>query len=422
MRISFDDIIAKLSLEDYREILKSEWKDSEKTFPHGKLPFLRTEQIEKSAKLGNLDAETVKYLVEKAVPEIEKDSYLIRLIWHEYHLLYLSDRPLKSNAAKLPHLENLIGEFAYAFNLLLVLAGYTHAIKLHKKLGIPDDIAKDTYSDLAVWCSFYRESRKVTGLTTRILGWMQKHLSGKLFRVGRLQYVWSEFPGKIVVYRSRKTGLLQALAEDELNFNSAGQFDGVDGIYDKKGVWTSRLECGNSLVSGNPVSPLGFAEKRKITLNLSEWEKVMSHGDKVLDIHIPAIGPMTIELCADSINRASDFFTEYLSERHFKAFSCCSWFLDMQFEEFLSETSNVIRFQREFFLYPIPVGASESLWRIFGEGALKSHVKDYPRNTSMQKSAAAFLEEGGHLRAGGSFYLKDDLPFGRQLYRKAALA
>lgn len=71
-------------------------------------------------------------------------------------------------------------------------------------------------------------------------------------------------------------------------------------------------------------------------------------GDRVMEIHIPACGPLKYEECMDSIEKAKAFFAEYFPEFEYKCFTCHSWLLDRSLEELLGSKSNIIRFQSMF--------------------------------------------------------------------------
>ena len=170
-------------------------------------------------------------------------------------------------------------------------------------------------------------------------------------------------------------------------------------------------------VTGNPVSPDGFASKEKLTLELSEWREVLVPGEPVIEIHIPEDGPMTVEACADAIERALKFFPEYFPDKPFKGFACESWLFDPHFVSMLKPESNIIKFQKEFYLFPVELSGEDTVWRIFGEKGLEHGLANAPRKSSMQKACAEFMERGGFFRSGGGFYLLEDLPYGRTVYR-----
>jgi hypothetical protein len=320
----------------------------------------------------------------------------------------------------LPDMESAMGAEGATFLLLLALSGIPKSREYFKKMQMPQDVADWAVKDISLWCAHFKKNKGFVGLTPRILGWECGLLRGKLYRLGRLQFNIRPFSGHLRAYRNKASGEVLALAEDSLKLNSDGQFDGVDGVFDPN-AWISVFRLENGKAEGNPVSPLGFVKRETVALDLDEWEEALVSGDPILDTHIPAGAAMTVEACADSFNRALEFFPKYFPDKTFKGWACESWFLDVQYEKILPETSNILNFQREYYLFPEKESGEESYWRVFGEDGMKDGIENAPRNSSMQRAVAEFIENGGRLRAGGAFFLKDDLPYGRQVYRNSAL-
>ena len=58
--------------------------------------------------------------------------------------------------------------------------------KYYKKTGISEDILLDTLSDIVVWTKIHFRINKKIGLSET--HWLVRHLSGRLFKLGRLQF------------------------------------------------------------------------------------------------------------------------------------------------------------------------------------------------------------------------------------------
>ena len=71
-------------------------------------------------------------------------------------------------------------------------------------------------------------------------------------------------------------------------------------------------------------------------------------GDPIMEVHIPADGPMLIEDCKKSIADAKDFFAKYYPDFKYEYFSCHSWLLDKNLNEYLHEGSNILAFAKLF--------------------------------------------------------------------------
>ncbi len=417
--MEFSFVIRQLQLDGSPDLEISErfWEDSGKTFPGtGNIDFLTPEKVAENFQYTGVDGELLPE-VRKLAADVNGGPELSRWFWHQHYVLE-GELTKVSEVQKFPLLKNLLGEKAFTYNFLLSLSLIPKALEFHGARGIPEKVTRDTFADMAVWVRHNQNTLNVFGLSERHLGWTQSYLRGMLFQLGRLQYNQASLGFKAVVFRNRETGVLLTVSEPEVEYNSEGLRDGADDNWDKTGGWLSEYkERGGKLVA-NPILPTGFAMRKTVILDLSEWEKIMDTESPMLNIHIPAEGgAMTVEACADSIQQATEFFPKYFPEYSFKGFKCYSWFLDISFEKFLAETSNIIKFQRAGYLVPTAGGSEETLLRVFGEQVKKTGLAAAPRKSSMQRAVAEFVESGGQLRPGGCFVLTEDLPWGSNKYR-----
>ena len=416
--MNFANIVTSLGFsEEAAAKIALEWDASEKSFPgRNAVFFLQPDFIRKYGEMGEVKPEHLEEIINNSA-KLAANAAVVRLLWHYYHLIYRAENKLAPN--QLPKVECLSEAEAGCCCFLLAIAAYPDAIELYQRKGYPEDVLKDTLSDISVWIEHYKNQLGFAGLTPRILGWMQGHIHGDTFRLGRLQFKpYAKFYDRVEVYRNIKSGRTIALSAPGIRYNQQGllyepEIDGCECC-----AWTSSLRESDSAVTGNPIKPDGYASAETITLNLDGWKKVLTAGDPVIDIHIPAIGAMTVEACADSVNRAADFMAKFFPELQHRAFSCESWLLDNQFEQILKPESNIIQFQRAGYLYPFP-HKSEAVPRIFGENAEQLSVDSLPRKSSLQKAAATFLANGGTFRNGATFLLMEDLPWGKNPYRSA---
>lgn len=70
--------------------------------------------------------------------------------------------------------------------------------------------------------------------------------------------------------------------------------------------------------------------------------------DNVIDVHIPAAGPLELEKCISSLSAAVEFFEKYFPEHDYRFFMCHSWLLDNTLKKYLSNNSNILKFQSLF--------------------------------------------------------------------------
>lgn len=121
-------------------------------------------------------------------------------------------------------------------------------------------------------------------------------------------------------------------------------------------------------------------------------------GDPVLDIHIPAIGPLTPEACDASQDRARAFFAKHFPETAYTYGTCESWLLDEQLIDVLSGSSNIIRFQRRFTHDPDYSVLGDDDTVRFTFGLLPKDLGELPQNSSLERGIVRHLQSGGHWR------------------------
>ncbi len=410
--IKLETILKDLSLEEYRELLTRNWNCSLSLMENTE--FLTEDYIVENARLAEIDADFIPAIISTAGKIGNSESFK-RLFMHCHYLLFISQDVPDDIAKRIPDMKNVLNDEAFTCNLLLALSGIKISKKYFSSMDMPADVVSGAFRDISLWVSHNYRNSGCIGLSLKDLNWERCLMRGDLFRLGRLQFNMRPFLGEIIVFRNKNTNQVQALAQDGISINSSGRYDGVNGVFDNE-AWTSDLTYYRKQVIGNPVSSDGYVSSENICLDLLEWDEVLTKNDPVLDIHIPAGENMTMEKCADSINYSIKFFAKYFPDKDYKGWACSCWFLDNQLEKILPESSNIIKFQRELYLYPVKAGGEESYRRIFGERGIKDGIENIPRKSSMQKAVASFLEQGGKLRSGGGFFLKEDMPWGRQHY------
>ena len=147
-----------------------------------------------------------------------------------------------------------------------------------------------------------------------------------------------------------------------------------------------RLQC-------NTIYPLW----KELVDPAGKW--VLEKGMQVINLHIPAIGPMTPEECRKSMEKMQEFFRIYRPELDWRAFICHSWLLDPQLQELLPESSNIVQFQKLGTIIPEPEKVSDAVFRVFGVKAVNDGVDSVPWKSSMQKILGKFLLDGGVLHS-----------------------
>jgi hypothetical protein len=120
-------------------------------------------------------------------------------------------------------------------------------------------------------------------------------------------------------------------------------------------------------------------------------------GDRVLDLHVPATGPLTPASIDDSFNRARRFFARCFPRDDSSYGVCGSWLLDPQLAGYLPGEANIVRFQRRFQLLPEwEMDADAAVIEFVFQRAIPSSLDDLPQDTALQRAVVRHLRDGGH--------------------------
>ena len=129
---------------------------------------------------------------------------------------------------------------------------------------------------------------------------------------------------------------------------------------------------------------------------------------------------MNWEAMADSLRQAMEFFTRHHPERPVAAVVLSTWFMDPQLADLLPSEANPLRLQRAGYLYPV-LPWQGGLWFVFLKDTFDPTT--LPRETSLQRAIAGFLDHGGIWKGGGWFILPGDIPgFSEGRYREGFAA
>ena len=307
------------------------------------------------------------------------------------------------------------GQNAGAFYLLIGLAAIPRIRAIHQKKEIPETISIDTcgrhYPETV---GRYRDHHDgLFGIKPGALYWLRNYIRGDLYRLGRLEYMLKPFGGRLRAFRHQHTRAVIALAAD----GSAFDEEGLATQPDTSDAWRTKLIEQNGTISGYPIAPHGYARPQQITLSLDEWQPALSPGDTILDVHIPSGGHMTLASCRESMQQALNFFPRYFPTAHCAGFARGSWILNPQIAQIYRPDSNIVLWQRELYLYPIPSGDLSGLVFVFGKDEID--LKTAPRDTSLRRALLDHMAVGGRLIGGGMFILREDFAhFGTQRYHQ----
>jgi len=378
---------------------QNDWPASEATFPKDIL-FLKKEFLAEACAALQMKEDILAAFMETSAM-FNYNPALRRFFWHCRHVLL--DRE-KYGYPQFMALPTPAGdrEMFYAFVFLSVLPAVR---TFHQQHGIPEDIAIDSLSDLELWVRTYHEWYGRWGFGER--NWLFHHFRGNIYKLGRLQFLIDCFEDDLHLLRGRNDPSVMLLAPDATPYRRDGQFDGTSGVWEDQPKRTRYQET-NEAYTGTHITPDGRITNDPVHLKKSDWQEVLKKGDPALSFHIPAVGPMDTEACRQSFTRAMDFFPKHFPDKPFKAFFSHSWLYDHQLRFYLPPDSNIIRFQRECYLYPLQGTNDKQLFeRVFNDRFTTIHQA--PQNTSLQKAVVAHVKNGGHWRTSGALLLPETI-------------
>jgi hypothetical protein len=294
-----------------------------------------------------------------------------------------------------PAVVNQLGERrATLFYVVGYLAALPHISREYRRLGISREILVDTLYDITLWLIYAYEVHGEWSFYQ--FPWISRHVECRLFRLGRLQFALEPFEGRIMAFKHRSSGHILLLGDPTTPLRADGYAEGAGGTPPAEDErWFATFEATPAGWRGNRLAPSGYTLRENVFLLRSEWEPVLKHGDTILDLHIPRGEKMTVESCRESIARAFAFFPEHWPERPFKGVFCHTWFFTPQLQQILPPESNIVKFQREFYLYPHP-GSPAFLWNfVFGEKYPDAATA--PHDTLLRQSILDWLAAGKEL-------------------------
>jgi hypothetical protein len=309
----------------------------------------------------------------------------------EYHGLFFHTGTDESAAARrLREACAPLGGDAGAFAALVVMSGLGHMQAAYRERGIPENVLVDSLRDMSIWMDDHEQRTGRTGLGE--VNWLLNTVRGKLFRIGRFQFFNSLYESEVCVAVRRADGVALAFVPR-----------GVSG----------------GDIAGMPLHPGGYALETAIRLPAEEWELAVWPGMNMLDIHIPKDGRMDFDACRDSIREALRFFETYFPEKPVGVIHLHTWFLDPQLQKLLPDDSNIVRFQREFYLLPAAGSDHACLERVFGSADVD--IRTAPEDTSLRRAVKRFMLAGGRMgEAAGVILPRDMHRFGGAQYQTRA--
>ncbi len=237
------------------------------------------------------------------------------------------------------------------------------------------------------------------------LSWNLGFADGLTLRIGRLNMQKGQhFAGHIKVYADG-SGRLVTLAHG-LRLHQSGFALGSPGLTDETGSWLPLVEEDSSTIRGYPVLPDGRAGQTTISLARDQWQLVLEKGDPVINVHIPPDEPLSPALCAESYRQTIELYRTCFPDFKAKAFSCHSWLMDPQLALLLPESANIVRFMRQYTIFPA-VSNGQAVFRFVFEKD-QPDLRQLPESTSLERALKQHYLAGRYIYQPGGYFMIPD--------------
>lgn len=296
----------------------------------------------------------------------------------------------------------LLGDLAPVYPVLVLLTRVSWLWKEYARLGMDEALLRDALSDIPLWMDHYERHTGRMGLGEYT--WLTNHVRMRLFRLGRLEYIFTKSRVPAWFYLSDDSSQCVALADEKLRFDASGQLC-------PEGFGQAALHTWeNGVITGYPIDPSGRIENRLISLSASRWQLALAPGDPVLDVHIPEGPPMEPEAISSSLKAAIPFYRDFLGKTEARAFTCGSWLMSPALPQILP-FSNLAAFQQRFRIVPYTLRDNQVFERVYGKGF--TSWQDMPIETRLQRGVRDWYQSGRNMRQMQGVILLKEMEEGR---------
>ncbi len=233
--------------------------------------------------------------------------------------------------------------------------------------------------------------------------WDLNFYTGRLFRIGRFNFIPFPLDDDIAVYRKGEQVI--AFYTTPKQVRQDGQLNGVNQQFDPD-FFTSTFQNKDGSISGYPILPSGLISPNPVTLQGQEWQLVLQKGDYLLGFHIPGGPGYTPETMRKDSAAALELYQRYFPEIPLKGIGSESWLYDPHVAALLQGSGNIASMQQQMYIYPIESGDSMLWGELFGG---KVPLEEAPKTTRLQKLAVDYMKQNGRFTTCAFFVLAEEI-------------
>jgi len=314
---------------------------------------------------------------------------------------------------KFPEISHLLNNSGNILYLIALLNLCPQIIKKYEEVNTPEDIIRNTLLQFRDYNNTHMHyNKKKLGIQPGSFNWSRLYLNAELFRIGRMEFRLKPLHKPIRYYKnktSKENVLFFNILDEESNFNKLNQYGYIKFLNDQdtnNQIWKPEFQEDEKSITGFPISRKGHVLNQKKSIVKSEWDLILDYDDLILDMHIPAAGPMGKDLCMESYKEAFLFFKSRNPQLKINCIYCTSWLLSPQLFEIIPK-SNTTNLMDSYHLFPTPSNKNDGLSFIFGK-----EYEDWskaPQDTSLQRKIVNNIIQGNYFRLGSMLLTEDEI-------------
>lgn len=224
--------------------------------------------------------------------------------------------------------------------------------------------------------------------------WQSIYAKACLFETEGMEFELFQLPDSAIYLKNNQSGEVVAVFTEGLFHASAMQMVGSRGYEDAQGAFSVTFEEDENSYYGH--RSLGQkADRVKSTFPKTQWTCLAKPGDDCLSIHIPSGADISPAKMDKAIASARAILKQRYPEHGGAMIYGASWILDPVLEDFLKESSNILRFAHRFVRYPRKSDGTHAFNLIF-----QKHYDNYeqlPENTSLERGLKKLFLSGRYI-------------------------
>lgn len=407
MKYSQEDFLGALNLDTVHEAFFDFYEESMSEYESRGVFFLDDEFIESILAKYRFLTEKYDFVVRER-SRVRESELCAKYSFLLYKMLVRNHGKAKIRLTNIPKPDDIALRVDFEMAAYFAtLAFAPDMIDYYEKRGLPCQIITDTLQDC------FEDTIKLRTVTHDRDGfddntyfyWNQLYTNYSIIRVGVLNFeIDAIFNRKVKIFENGNGDYRIFPLESPIS--QGGYIAGTAGHTDEK--FTADIEESETEYIGYSVdTDKAIVTEKREALAKSEWRIALSPGDRIISVHIPTGTSLTKENCIASYRDALVTVRNFFPEYNVKAIYCCTWLLDPQHAEMLSEKSNIVNFGRQYKRFPV-LSQGKGVFSFLFRRPYKS-LDELPENTTLERRVKAHYISGNFIYEAGGVIFEQDI-------------